>query len=246
MSRVQVPEPRQTLDPDRVAEWLAQHTDFFVGREGLLQQLKVPHPHIPGAVSLLERLVADLRQRAESAEWRLENLLESARYNEAQYRRTRELVLGLIEAEDADALAEALSTQLAERFRTQAIGLWLEAAPDCHATPRDARQWQPPRFRLDAEARRRLELLLNEQSSRCTTLSRADWAHLLPHCQAPESAGSCAITRLTQGETLGFLILASHDSEHFRATLDTLFTEYLGEVVSRLLKRAERPHAGDA
>ncbi|WFF40968.1 DUF484 family protein [Salinicola endophyticus] len=246
MSRVQVPEPRQTLDPDRVAEWLAQHTDFFVGREGLLQQLKVPHPHIPGAVSLLERLVVDLRQRAESAEWRLENLLESARYNEAQYRRTRELVLGLIEAEDADALAEALSTQLAERFRTQAIGLWLDAPPACHATPRDTRQWQPPRFRLDAEARQRLELLLNEQSSRCTTLSQADWAHLLPHCKAPEGAGSCAITRLTQGETLGFLILASHDSEHFRATLDTLFTEYLGEVVSRLLKRAERPHAGDA
>jgi uncharacterized protein YigA (DUF484 family) len=246
MSRAQLPEPRQTLDPDRVAEWLAQHTDFFVGREGLLQQLKVPHPNIPGAVSLLERLVVDLRYRAEDAEWRLENLLESARYNEAQYRRTRELVLGLIEAENADALAEALSTQLAERFRTQAIGLWLETPPPCHATPRDANAWQPPRFALTDDARQRLERLLSQQTSCCTTLEREDWQALLPHCNAPQASGSCAITRLTQGESMGFLLLASHDGEHFRATLDTLFTEYLGEVVSRLLRRTEVASAGRA
>lgn len=246
MPRAQVPEPRQTLDPDRVAEWLAQHTDFFVGREGLLQQLKVPHPHIPGAVSLLERLVLDLRRRSEDAEWRLENLLESARYNEAQYRRTRELILGLIEAEDADALAQALSIQLAERFRTHAIGLWLEAAPESHATPRKPTDWQPPRFILTEAARQRLEVLLNEQTSRCTTLCRNDWQTLLPHCEAPSETGSCAITRLTQGESLGYLILASHDGEHFRATLDTLFTEYLGEVVSRLMMRAEGHRAGRA
>ena len=56
----QAPEPRKTLEPDQVAFWLARHPDFFVGREGLLQQLQVPHPHIDGAVSLLERLVLDL------------------------------------------------------------------------------------------------------------------------------------------------------------------------------------------
>ena len=35
----QAPEPRKTLDPDQVAFWLARHPDFFIGREGLLQQL---------------------------------------------------------------------------------------------------------------------------------------------------------------------------------------------------------------
>src|SRR5699024_6934930 len=104
-----VPEPRKTLDPDRVAEWLARHPDFFVGREGLLQQLKVPHPEARGTTSLLERLVHDLRQRAEQAESRLEHLLESARHDEVQYRRIRALVLALVEAEDADALSQALA-----------------------------------------------------------------------------------------------------------------------------------------
>jgi len=199
MPPAKAPESRQTLDPERVARWLARHPDFFIGREGLLQQLKVPHPESHGAISLLERLVIDLRERAEGAEWRLEQLLESARYNESQYRRTRELVLALLEAEDSDALGEALATQLAERFQTQAVALW--CAPEL----------------TDIERQR-----------------------LLPHSEPPKQAGSCALTRLTLGEPIGYLILASHDGDYFRASLDTLFTEYLGEVVARLMMR----HAG--
>ncbi|GAB2789666.1 DUF484 family protein [Halomonas shantousis] len=241
MSRAQAPEPRQTLDPDRIAHWLARHPDFFIGREGLLQQLKVPHPEAKGSISLLERLVHDLRERAENAEWRLERLLESARHNEAQYRRTRELVLALLEAEDSDALGQALSTQLAERFRTQAVALWTYA-PLSYADPPQA-AFQPPRLALQEDAKSRLDALLDGRTSRCARLTREDWQCLLPHATPPEQAGSCAVTRLTLGEPLGYLLLASHDSEHFRATLDTLFTAYLGEVISRLLSRFDAVHA---
>jgi uncharacterized protein YigA (DUF484 family) len=158
----QAPEPRKTLDPDQVAFWLARHPDFFIGREGLLQQLKVPHPNIDGAVSLLERLVIDLRQRAETAEGRLEHLLETARHNEAQYRRLRETLLSLVEAEDRDALAQALATQLNERFQTPAMALWCPASlSDAESTPP-----QPPRHILDQHASARLAALLDGRTSR--------------------------------------------------------------------------------
>ncbi|MBB3190233.1 DUF484 family protein [Halomonas cerina] len=231
------PEPRKTLDPDVVAQWLARHPDFFVGREGLLQQLKLPHPDTQGTTSLLERLVRDLRHRAEQAEWRLEQLLESARHNEAQYRRTRELVLALLEAEDNDALGQALATQMSERFHTPAVALWCPARlsdPEPHPP-------QPPRQVLDDHAARRLAALLDGRASRCTRLTPTDWKRLLPHAPAPDQAGSCALARLTLGEPLGYLVLASHDPDHFRASLDTLFTEYLGDVVTRLLVRLA-PH----
>ena len=225
------PEPRKTLDPDRVAEWLATHPDFFVGREGLLQQLKVPHPEARGATSLLERLVHDLRTRAEQAEWRLEQLLESARHNEAQYRRTRELVLALVEAQDRDALGQALATQLGERFATPAVALW------CPPSLSDSEPHPPqaPRQVLDEHAGSRLAALLDGRTSRCTRLTPTDWKRLLPHVSAPRRSGSCAITRLSLGEPLGYLVLASPDQEHFRASMDTLFTEYVGDVVARLL-----------
>ncbi|MCA1770023.1 MAG: DUF484 family protein [Halomonas sp.] len=228
-----VPEPRKTLDPDRVAEWLATHPDFFVGREGLLQQLRVPHPEARGATSLLERLVHDLRARAEQAESRLEQLLESARHNEGQYRRTRELVLALLEAEDGDALGQALATQLAECFATPAVALWCPAS----LTDADPQPPQAPRQVLDEHAGSRLAALLDGRSSRCTRLTPTDWKRLLPHTAAPRRSGSCVITRLTLGEPLGYLVLASPDADHFRASMDTLFTEYVGDVVARLLVR---------
>lgn len=225
------PEPRKTFDPDRVAEWLARHPDFFVGREGLLQQLKVPHPEAHGTTSLLERLVHDLRQRAEQAERRLEQLLESARHNEVQYRRVRELVLGLLAAEDADALGQALATQMAERYQISAMALWCPA----RLTDSEPLPPQPPRQVLDEHAGARLAALLDGRSSRCTRLTPTDWNRLLPHTQAPKQAGSCALTRLTLGEPMGYLVLASPDPNHFRASMDTLFTEYVGDVLARLL-----------
>ncbi len=227
------PEPRKTLDPDRVAEWLARHPDFFVGREGLLQQLKVPHPEAQGTTSLLERLVHDLRRRAEQAEWRLEQLLESARHNEGQFRRTRELVLALLEAEDADALGQALATQMAERFQVPTLALWSPAS----LTDQEPLPPQPPRHVLDDHAGARLAALLDGRSSRCTRLTPTDWARLLPHATPPRQAGSCALARLSMGEPMGYLLLASPDPDHFRASMDTLFTEYLGDVLARLLLR---------
>ena len=232
-------EPRKTLDPDRVAEWLARHPDFFVGREGLLQQLKVPHPEAQGTTSLLERLVYDLRRRAEQAEWRLEQLLESARHNEAQFRRTRELVLALLEAEDADTLGQTLATQMAERFQIPAVALWCPA----ELTDHEPLPPQAPRQVLDDHAGVRLAALLDGRASRCTRLTQTDWSRLLPHVQAPRQSGSCALARLTLGEPMGYLVMASPDPDHFRASMDTLFTEYLGDVLARLLMRlSPSPH----
>lgn len=229
-----IPEPRKTLDPDVVAQWLARHPDFFVGREGLLQQLRVPHPEARGAISLLERLVIDLRRRTEGAEQRLEQLLDSARHNEAQYRRTRELVLALISAEDNDALGQALATELAERFQTPGVALWCPAS----LTDQEPHPPQAPRHVLDDHTTQRLAVLLGKRRSRCTQLSPNDALRLLPHQPQPTKTGSAAITRLTLGKPLGYLVLASPDPEHFRASMDTLFTEYLGDVVARLLMRS--------
>ncbi|MBS3668166.1 MULTISPECIES: DUF484 family protein [Halomonadaceae] len=229
----QAPEPRKTLEPDQVAFWLARHPDFFVGREGLLQQLQVPHPHIDGAVSLLERLVLDLRKRAETAEGRLEHLLETARHNESQYRRLRETLIALVEAPDRDALAQALATQLSERFETPAMALWCPSAlSDSEPTPPQA-----PRHVLDQHASARLSALLDGRTSRCVKLSVSDWKCLLPHVKAPRKAGSCAISRLSAGDPLGYLLLASPSPDAYRASMDTLFTEYLGDIVARLLVR---------
>ena len=90
---------------------------------------------------------------------------------------------------------------------------------------------------LDQHASTRLAALLDGRTSRCAKLSVSDWRCLLPHTKAPRKAGSCAITRLSAGEQLGYFLLASPDPDSYRASMDTLFTEYLGDIVARLLLR---------
>ena len=45
---------QKPLSGDQVAAWLRDHTDFFQGRQELLELLKLPDPR-GNAVSLLER-----------------------------------------------------------------------------------------------------------------------------------------------------------------------------------------------
>jgi len=119
------------------------------------------------------------------------------------------------------------------------MALWCPASlSDAESTPP-----QPPRHILDQHASARLAALLDGRTSRCAKLSVSDWKCLLPHTKAPRKAGSCAITRLSAGEQLGYLLLASPDPECYRASMDTLFTEYLGDIVARLLLRlGSEPH----
>ncbi|WP_106476539.1 DUF484 family protein [Phytohalomonas tamaricis] len=234
MSRASAIEPRRTLDPEQVAQWLVRHPDFFVGREGLLQQLKVPHPEArDGAISLLERLVHDLRHRADGAEQRLNALLDTARHNEAQYQRVRELILVLLETDSRDAMAQTLATTLSERFKVRAVALWRPVLPG--DPPAEA--LQPPTFALNDTISMRLEALLDGHHSRCCSLDADSWRHLLPVSPEGLSHGSCAVTRLALGTRQGYLIIANPDPEYFRATLGTLFVDYLGDVVGRLLIR---------
>ncbi len=55
-------EVGQTFTEADVAEYLRSHPDFFERHSGLLLGLKLPHPTGAGAVSLMERQVAVLRQ----------------------------------------------------------------------------------------------------------------------------------------------------------------------------------------
>ncbi|MGJ8516078.1 DUF484 family protein [Carnimonas bestiolae] len=223
------------LNEENIAAWLLANPEFFVGRDELLEKLKVPHPDASrGAVSLLERQLAVARQRCTSVEERLRGLLSAARDTEAQYRQLRQLILALLEGEHSeDALLQTLADQLSERFDIAGLALWRTFEEDA--------QPQPPQYRLDELRTNLLSRLLEGRHCRCKPLSQAHWASLLPTIEAPsQHQGSAAITRLAIGHHSGYLVLASSQPERFSATQDTLFIDYLGEVVGRLLHAIQR------
>lgn len=222
--------PRATLDAEQVSEWLSRHPDFFEGRETLLMSLQVPHPQNGHAISLVERLIHDLRQRTERAESQLEVLLDTARQTEQQYRGIRALVLALLITDSNDALAQTLSTELSEQFGIHHTLLWRQMS--------DSERAQPPTCALDDDTDQWMAGLLAGQRSRCLSLDALSAARILPDSTTP--CTSCALTRLALGDRHGYLVLAHANPEHFASHMDTLFVDYLGEVVARLLMRDSR------
>ncbi|WP_027351360.1 DUF484 family protein [Halotalea alkalilenta] len=227
-------EMSDTLDPQRVAEWLETHPEFFVGRDALLERLKVPHPDAGrGAVSLLERQTLVMRRRLEQVERRLQGLIDTARDTEIQYRQLRALVLALLESEGDDAVLHALADQLGDQFEIPAMAVWRPMP--------EAGELTPPQHGLDSATAAMLEALLDSRHCRCVALDAEQWRRLLPtHPLGVASQGSGAVTRLSIGHHSGYLLLATPSRERFNPTLDTLFVDYLGEVVGRLLQQSRR------
>jgi hypothetical protein len=79
-------QPVRGVDVDRIeeealAEYLQMNPEFFERHAGLLTKLKLTHNRGAATVSLIERQVAALRDKNQSLEARLRELIEVARSN---------------------------------------------------------------------------------------------------------------------------------------------------------------------
>ena len=87
------------LNDASVAEYLQAYPDFFERNSPLLAKLRLPHLRDMGAtVSLVERQVEVLRERNQSLERKLEELVDVARANDALADRIHRLSQRLIRA----------------------------------------------------------------------------------------------------------------------------------------------------
>src|SRR3984885_831012 len=85
------------LNDDTVAEYLQTYPDFFERNGPLLTKLRLPHLRDAGAtVSLVERQVEVLRERNQSLERKLKELVDVARANDALADRIHRLSQRLI------------------------------------------------------------------------------------------------------------------------------------------------------
>src|ERR1700682_2895889 len=87
----------ESLNDASVAEYLQTYPDFFERNSPLLIKLRLPHLRDAGAtVSLVERQVEVLRERNQSLERKLKELVDVARANDALADRNHRLKPRLI------------------------------------------------------------------------------------------------------------------------------------------------------
>lgn len=208
-----------------VADYLAQHPDFFSRHAGLLAQLHVPHDS-GGAISLVERQTSLLRASNNKLNEHLSDLIEAARYNDLQFEKTKRMVLSLLDCMTLDEIGIAIKESLCDDFHGDITRLLLFSKTEFNTNNLrivDPRQMGP------------VTPLVGSNLPSCGQLTREQNRFIFDDMAV--RVQSAAVVPLVKGETLGLLAIGSFKVGYFHSGQGTLFLNYVGEVLSRVLSR---------
>jgi uncharacterized protein YigA (DUF484 family) len=223
---------QESLSDTSVAEYLQNYPDFFERNPALLAKLRLPHLRDAGAtVSLVERQVEVLRERNQSLERKLAQLVEVARANDALADRIHHLSQRLIRARALPETIGALEVSLREDFdaRNSVLLLFIEAARPFAA--------DHGRFLRTADAAdpemKTFESLLQSGKPRCGQIRDAQRDFLFGKDSV--EIGSVALLPLGPKGALGILAIGASDVERFNPGMSTEFLSRIGELVAYAL-----------
>ncbi len=223
------------LDDEQVADFLRSDPAFFERNPHLLALLEVPHDGPEGAISLIERQVAVLRNREKVTSQELAQLVDIARRNEQIADRLHMLAIRFMECANMDEFLDELIYGLRNSFGISAVKI-LIPDPD-HAGDRP--ELVKPDDNLLGELR---DVLLNRQPAIC-------FNDLMEFDLEPLFGESHDIVRsftiLPIGSAYGgVLVLGSTDANEYSPDAGTRFLEklskYAGATAERCLRKTAR------
>ncbi|MGB0189163.1 MAG: DUF484 family protein [Aequoribacter sp.] len=205
-----------TLNDSAIEAYLLEHPEFFKDKAELLTQLSLPHGG-HGAVSLVERQQAALRDRNVELRHQLSDLTRIAEDNDKRFHLTSALVQDLIKADSKDAIKQSFERHIKDGFGNAYAGLrWFDSS--------DA---------LDA-AKATLGSLINTGKPFAGALREAEMRFLFGPAAI---AGSACIVTLGDKTPEGLVALGSKSANDFGSDTGTLFIEHVASVINSLATR---------
>jgi uncharacterized protein YigA (DUF484 family) len=216
---------------EAIIDYLEAHPDFFERNTGLLNSLELPHSTGGAAISLVERQVTVLRQRNNSLEKQLRDLVDVARSNEELAAKIHSLSMLLLAATDRDEAVSILERELLTAFSVDRAVLVLF---DSEANvPHDDGGFLRLIGREDA-AMSPFKTFLNASAARCGSVRDAQRDFLFGTENI--DIGSVALIPLGDKTGFGFLAVGSHDADHFHPGKSIDFLARLGELITCVLE----------
>ncbi len=212
-----------TLDSHAVAQYLADHPDFFEEQVELLGRIRLANPLGGRAVSLQERQMDVMREKYRLLELRMAELIQVAQDNAAIANKFHAWTQALLTARHDADLAQALIDGLRANFSVPqaTLRMW-DVAPDYLGA------W----FAQDVSDDARI-FAASLLSPYCGSNHDFEAVRWLPD---PDSVASTVILPLREGASaFGLLILGSPDPERFAASMGTDFLVHIGETASAAL-----------
>ncbi|WP_339522626.1 DUF484 family protein [Pseudomonas sp. EL_65y_Pfl2_R96] len=217
--------PSESLEAAAIAAYLEAHPDFFIEHEELLPALRIPHQR-GDTISLVERQMTILRDRNIELRHRLSHLMDVARDNDRLFDKTRRLILALMDATSLEDVVISVEDSLRQDFQVPFVSLILLGD-----NPMPVGRWV-----THADAQTAIGGLLSEDKSVSGSLREHELDFLFGEEQRKQ-IGSTAVVAISHQGIHGVLAIASHDPQHYKSSVGTLFLSYIAEVMGRVLPR---------
>lgn len=213
------------ITEQQIAQYLEDNPDFFQKHPLLLTQLNIPHQN-GGAISLVERQVALLRELNIELRHRHADATEAANENEQLFEKTKLLSLSLISASSLLETVAILDHILSTEFNADCFSLTFFNA--------DLALSHPLVLITDKSiALESIPSFIETKKPICGALRPSESAFFFK--EQAELIGSAAIIPLRHENLEGFLSIGSFNENHFHAKIGTLFISYMGELLGRII-----------
>lgn len=228
---------KPAADADTVAAYLQENPDFFIGRDDLIENITVPH-ETGKAISLLERQLTILRVRNEQYQEQIRHLMDTASANDVLFEKTRILILSLLKCTDLESLSTTLNEELGKLF--DSIESHLFFISDIMIVGAGT---NPEKVKMKSwtEAQQILGEFFEKKRTHCGRLNIDQAQYFFP--DRAETIASAAIVPIhihpeqDAMPSLPVLVTGSTNPDYFHSNQDTLFLDFIGEVLAVLLGR---------
>ena len=216
------------LGADQIADYLRKNPEFFIEQEGLLADLSLPHES-GKAISLLERQVTILRDRGIEARQKLNNLLENARNNDQLFDTTRNLVMALLRANNLTEIVAVAQENLSNHTNIDACQIILIEHPQLDVSNA---------VKTDSEKNLKTDFadVFRLKRTHCGTLTQDQIDYLFADSgKSIRSTALCPV--VNNSEVFALLAFGNQEENFFNINLDTLFLDFIGQVVGAVFYR---------
>lgn len=216
-------DKKNKVSNKEIAEYLILNPNFFKENPEVLNSIEIIHES-GAAVSLIQKQVELLRSNYNSTTDKLMELLGIAKNNEDIFILTKELILSLIDASSIEEIVALIEKSFVADFgaKKSKVLFFTESSKNL---PKG-------RVKNPAEARNILGNLLKPGKIFCGEVNKEVAKFIF---NQKTSVKEMALVPLNSSSLLGLIALGSDQPGKYSDNKDTLFLDFIAEVVSKLI-----------
>ena len=223
-----------TTDANEVARYLQNHPEFFEQYSDLLAHLHIPNPHDGKTISITERQIGVLREKAKQLEGKMSELIGFGEENDLISEKVHRLGVALMGASDLATVLEIIHGHFGHAFNVPHVMVRLWGVGGGQGD-----QARIEFAAVDDSLKAQVGAMMEPYCGPLLGQEVAGWfdEHVRSVAEIPLREPDVD-GATTNGACFGVLLFASEDVRRFYPDMGTLYLERIGDMVAAALLRS--------